>query len=214
MSHDNKDETPTPWFAIRVWPTVVILVGVTLLLLDGLTPYRTWWRRGHWKQVKGTLIQSVERRQRIRASAGGETPIEYLSRRPQQRIFPKVVTRGWPLSRKKKVWEIRLSYTYALGRKRYTRVSDTCPLEFKTRKEAARYLGPRITKQSLRVYVNPKDPHEATMFMDYGTLVWMRLGGVFFGIGLIWLIAAFYFGRSYRKGQKKEPQETPETGVV
>lgn len=192
-----KSETSRPWFTSPLLPILLSMAGITLLLLDGLTPYRTYLRRKRWTRVKGRLASSVERRAKVRSSARGSTRLEYLARRAQRRTFPKVVTRGWPLSQKKRVWIVRVTYTYPWKGKRFTRVADTPGTEFPTRREARAYLAKHIQKGSIRVWVNPKDPQEATAFLDPPYTHTLLLGLAIFALGVLWLIAALILRRAH-----------------
>lgn len=167
------------------------------MLLDGLTPYRTYLRRKRWTPVKGQLASSVERRTKTRSSARGSTRLEYLAKRSQRRIFPKVVTRGWPLSQKKRVWIVRVTYTYPWKGKRITRVADSPGTEFDTRREAGAYLAKRIHQGGIRVWVNPKDPQQATAFLDSPYTHTLLLGLAVFALGMLWLIAAVILRRAH-----------------
>ncbi len=190
-------ETTRPWFTSPLLPTVLCLAGITALLLDGLTPWQTFTRRRSWTTVKGRLASSVERRTKLRSSARGETRMEYLAKRSQRRVFSKVVTRGWPLKTKKRVWIARITYTYTWKTGRITRVADSPAREFDSAQDAQAYLAKRLNKGAVRVWVNPKDPREATAFLDYPSVLTLVLGFVMLGFGMIWLMLAFLLRRAH-----------------
>lgn len=186
-----------PWFTSPLLPTVLCLAGITALLLDGLAPWRTFSRRRSWTTVKGRLASAVERRTKLRSSARGETRMEYLVKRPQRRVFSKIVTRGWPLKRKKRVWIARITYTYPWKTGRITRVADSPAKEFDSRKEAQAFLAERINKGAVRVWVNPKDPRQATAFLGYPSMITLVTGFAMVGLGVIWLILALLLRRAH-----------------
>lgn len=188
---------PHPWFTSPLWPSVLMLAGVTGLLLDGLTPYRTFTRRRQWTRVKGRLVSAVERRTKLRSSSGGETRIEYLAKRPQRLVQSKVVTRGWPLKEKKRVWLVRITYTFPWKTGRITRVADGPPTEFDSERAALTYLHKRIHRDTVPVWVNPGDPREATAFLDYPSMLMLLLGFALVGLGGLWLIAALLLRRAH-----------------
>lgn len=192
-----KLEPARPWFTSPLFPTVLCLVGITALLLDGLTPWRTLSRRRNWTTVKGRLASAVERRTKLRSSARGETRLEYLVKRPQRRVFSKVVTRGWPLKRKKRVWIVRITYTYPWNTGRITRVADSPAKEFESRNEALAFLAKRIHKGVVRVWVNPMDPSEATAFLEYPSLLTLVLGFAMVGLGVLWLLVTVLLRRAH-----------------
>jgi len=190
-------EPTRPWFTSPLLPTVLCLAGVTALLLDGLTPWQTFNRRRSWTTVKGRLTSSVERRAKVRSSAGGDTRMEYLAKRSQRRIMSKVVTRGWPLKNKKRVWIVRITYTYPWKTGRITRLADSPAREFDSAKDAQEYLGKRLSKKgAIRVWVNPKDPQEATAFLDYPSVLTIVLGLAMVGFGVLWLLLALLLKRA------------------
>ncbi|MFH2007197.1 MAG: DUF3592 domain-containing protein [bacterium] len=186
----DDTESVRPWFTSSLLPVAICITGATLLFLDGLHPFQTYFRRRSWKRVKGRLAQSMERRKAVRYSPAGETPVEYLARRPQRRLFKKVVTRGWLLKRKKIVWQVRLTYSFRWKKGRITRVSDTAPLDFDTQPEAGAYLAKRLKQSTVMVWVNPKNPGESTVFLDYRNLLWVRIGFALVFGGLLWFILA------------------------
>jgi len=174
-----------------------MLAGVTVLLLDGLTPYRTFARRRQWTRVKGRLVSAVERRSNLRSSTRGETRLEYLAKRPQKLVQSKVVTRGWPLKEKKRVWLVRITYSFPWKSGRITRVADGPAKEFDSEPAALQYLHKRLHRDTLRVWVNPGDPREATAFLDYPSLLMLLLGFALVGLGGLWLIVSLLLRRTY-----------------
>jgi Protein of unknown function (DUF3592) len=185
-----------PWFTSPLLPIVVCLAGITALLLDGLTPWRTFTRRRSWTTVKGRLASAVERRTKLRSSARGDTRMDYLVKRSQRRVFSKVVTRGWPLKNKKRVWIVRITYTYPWKGGRITRVADSPAREFDSHDDAQAFLAKRLHKKgAVRVWVNPKEPREATVFLDYSSVPTLVIGFVMLGLGLLWLIVTFLLKR-------------------
>jgi len=199
-----KPEPTRPWFTSPLLPTVLCLAGITALLLDGMTPWRTFSRRRNWTTVKGRLATAVERRAKVRSSARGETRMEYLAKRPQRRIFPKVVTRGWPLKRKKRVWIVKITYTYPWKTGRITRVADSPAQEFDSRKAAEAFLAKRIDRGTVRVWVNPEDPRQATAFLGYPSMVTLVLGFAMVGLGVVWLILALLLRRAHVRQQRRQ----------
>jgi hypothetical protein len=193
-----KPEPTRPWFTSPLLPTVLCLAGAASLLLDGMTPWETFWRRRNWTSVKGRLASAVERRTRLRSSARGETRLEYLVKRSQRVVFSKVVTRGWPLKRQKRVWIVRITYSYPWKTGRITRVADSPAKEFESRSEARAYLVKRVPKTgAVRVWVNPKNPREATAFLDYPSLLTLVLGFAMVGLGVVWLIVSLLLRRAH-----------------
>ncbi len=190
-----------PWFTSPLLPTVLCLAGITALLLDGLTPFQTFMRRRTWTSVKGTLSSAVERRTKLRMSGRGETRRDYLVKRSQRRIFSKVVTRGWPLKSKKRVWIVRITYTFPWKTRqktrRITRIADSPTREFESAKDAQEFLGKRLNKGAVQVWVNPKDPGQATVFLDYPSVLTLVLGFAMLGLGLLWLIVALLLKRAH-----------------
>lgn len=186
-----------PWFTSPLLPTVLCLAGITALLLDGLTPWRTFTRRRSWTTVKGRLASAVERRSKVRSSAAGQSRLEYLIKRPQQVVTSKVVTRGWPLKQKKRIWLVRITYTFPWKTGRITKIGDSPAREFDSQKEAAAYVSGRVHEGAVRVWVNPKNPKEATAFLDYPSLLTIVLGFAMIGLGALWLIVALLLRRAH-----------------
>ncbi len=209
MSPESIPERP--WFTSPLLPAALCLVGVTTLLLQGLTPYRVFLRRRSWKVVTGHLTSAVERRAKVRSTARGESRLEYLVKRPQRPVVSKVVSRGWPLSTKRRVWLVRVNYTFPWKTGRITRLSDSPSREFETRKEAQEFLARRVKKGAIRVWVNPDDPREATAFLDYPSRLSLVLGFAMLLLGLCWGLAAGLLGRAHRRressqGSLREPR--------
>jgi hypothetical protein len=184
-----------PWFTSPLLPTVLCLAGITALLLDGLSPWQTFWRRRQWTPVKGQLTSGVERRRRTTASGQGETHVEYLVKRSQRQIFSKIVTRGWPLRRKARVWFVKITYTYPWKTGRITRVADSPGREFDAQQDAAAFLARRVRKGNVRVWVNPANPAEATAFLDYPSVPTLVIGFVLLGLGLVGLVLSLVLRR-------------------
>jgi len=183
---------------------LLLLAGLVMLAIDGLHPYRVWWRRQHWEQVDGRLLQSYQQRRRVRHSGQGSTPMTYVEQRPQKRIFEAVVERGWPLSRRKQVYRIRLNYTYLWKNKKHTRVADSPDRDFESRPVARRFLRQYVKDRSVEVWVDPEKPSRATAFLLYRwSAVWVQIGLVATALGLLWLIVALVFGRTYRRTHRR-----------
>lgn len=184
-----------------------------MALLDGVSPYRTWWRQRNWKTVQGHLIRTHARRTRQKASDTATTTIRYRVRKPQKLVHSLVVTRGWPISRKKQVWQIRLSYTYRFGNRKHTRVADTPPFDFDSEAAAIAFLEDRIHRATVKVRVNPRNPSEATAFLVVRTWRWVRLGLAFSGIGLIWLIVALVLGSVHSRRERTAERDKGAPGT-
>lgn len=188
----TDDRTPAPDTLVTspLWPMVVIAVALTLLGLEGLGPYRTWWRLRNWKTARATLLSTFERRVEHRATSdGAPSPSEYLARIPQQRVFEQVVTKGWPMTRKEKQWRVRISYSFAGPQGVVTRVGDQAPIVFGSSQEAGAFVSERIDKSSIKVWYDPADPGQATAFLDTQSFRWIRLGLTLLGLGVVWLLA-------------------------
>ena len=203
----DETESERPWFTSPLLAVVICITGATLLFLDGLHPFQTYSRRRSWKRVKARLAQSMERRKAVRYTPAGKSPVEYLARRPQRRLFKKVVTRGWLLKRKKIVWQVRLTYSFRWKKGRITRVADTAPLDFGTKGEAGAYLSRRLKQSTVMVWVNPKDPRDSTVFLDYRNLLWLRIGFALVAAGLLWFIVALVLRRAHARKELAERDE-------
>ncbi len=147
--------------------------------------------------MKGRLSSAVERRTKLRMSGRGETRRDYVVKRSQRLIFSKVVTRGWPLKSKKRVWIVRITYTFPWKTRRITRIADSPTREFESAKDAQEFLGKRLKKGAVQVWVNPKDPGQATVFLDYPSVLTLVLGFAMLGLGLLWLIVALLLKRAH-----------------
>lgn len=197
---DDRTLAPDTLVTSPLWPLVVIAVALTLLGLDGTTPYRVWWRLRSWKTARASLLQTWERRVEHGASSdGAPSPAEYLARRPQQRVFEKVVTKGWPVSRKEKEYRVRISYSFAGPKGQVTRVGDEAPLTFGTAMEAEGFIRERIDKGAVRVWFDPADPGQATAFLDVQSFRWIRLGLTLLGLGVVWLLVLAWRGAVRRR---------------
>jgi len=187
---DDRRPAPDTLVTSPLLPLVVLAVALTLLALDGLTPYRVWWRLRNWRTARATLLQTYERRVEHRATSdGAPSPSEYLARRPQQRVFEEVVTKGWPITRKEKQWLVRISFSFAGPKGVVTRVGDQAPLTFESAMEANAFVEERIDKGAIRVWYDPEDPDHATAFLDSQSFRWVRLGLTLAGLGVVWLLA-------------------------
>ncbi len=190
-----KPPPERPWFTSPLLPVLLCMAGITVLLLDGLTPWQTYHRRKNWKTVKGRLVQSVQRRTKMRSTARGGNQVDYMVKRPQRRVVSKVVTRGWPLKTKKRIWTARVTYTYPTKKGRMTRVGDSPTQEFDSKNDALAYLDDRIHHGAILVWVNPKDPTQATAFLDYPSKLTLALGFIMIALSVLWLIAALLLRR-------------------
>jgi hypothetical protein len=177
-----------PIWASPLPPIVILAVGLTLLGLEGVSPYRTWWRLRNWVKARATLLESYERQQDFRMTPEGSSPEQLMERRPMQRVFDRTVERGWPVKRKVRVFEVRISYSYLWKGKRYTRVGDVAPVDFSGMREAEQWVSRRIEKGGIAIWVNPSEPSEASAFLDHQGFRWVRLGLTLAGVAVIWLI--------------------------
>jgi len=198
-----SDRLPSrPRWLSPLWPLVLLAGGASLLLLDGARPYRTWWRRRHWKRVDGTLVQAYQRWHRSKMSGRGVTPEEYLERRPQKQVFEVVVERGWPLRRRKRVYRIRIHYTYYVGNHKHVKVADSPGRDFESHVEASRFLAGVVRKGKVRLWVDPQDPDRATAFLqDPWSARWVRLGLGVAGAAVVWLLVVLVLGHRIRMAQ-------------
>jgi hypothetical protein len=187
MAEPDTSSTSVSMLTSPLWPLVLLVVGSTMLALEGTTPYRIWWRLEHWKETRATLLSTYERRVEIRPRGQGPSE-EYLARRPQQRVFERQVERGWPLTRKEKLFEVRLSYAFVVGQKSFTRVSDVAPRAFDDARSAELFVSQRIEKGRIKVWYDPAQPDQASAFLDVQSFRWVRLGGTFAILAVIWLL--------------------------
>ncbi len=202
-----------PWWLSPIFPVLLLATGLVMLVVDGGQPYRIWWRRGHWKRVQGTLLTSYEKHRYVRHSSGRQTYSEYLAKKPQKRIFKAVVERGWPIKRRKQVYHVHLNYTYLWRKKKHTKVADVPDRDFESRPVAERFLRQYVKNNRIRVWVNPKDPNQATAFLLYRwSALWVRVGIVVVGLALLWLFAAILLGRAHDRREKPKTDHKEAVG--
>lgn len=205
-SRDDDRLPLRPFWVSPLWPLLFLVLGIGLLVLDGARPYRTWWRRHHWKRVDGVLVRGYEKRRREKVTTRGVTATEYVQRRSQKRIFETVVERGWPLRRRKRVFRVRLHYTYFVGNRKRAQIADSPDREFASRREAAQFLARVIERGKVHLWVDPRNPDRATAFLqDPWSVYWVHLGLGVTIAALLWLLVVLVLARRIRRAEESAP---------